>query len=132
MKFSDKNIKLIVSILKFLYSVLLVIIILLLSISFILGIVDRININLFNEVVYLLINTAYVVGLNYRKPWLIPIILFFSTFGIIGTIVFKPLDSIELVVKILSFALGAFQIYFFTRKEVRKYFGVKGLFLFSK
>ena len=75
-------------------------------------------------------SAALIFGFQKKKPWIVPIMILVSSFGILGNFLYSPANSFWLGVKILGFIFGIFWLYFFTRKEVRAYFNAKGVWLF--
>ena len=66
--------------------------------------------------------SAVYYGLMNRKMWAIQTIILLSIYSIITTIRVQPGNFLYLVLKIATLAFNAFEIYFFTKKEVRNYF----------
>jgi len=87
---------------------------------------------LFNVVVYLCV----YLGIRRRKGWLIPLVLLFSIYQLYGyfKFIFLSAESAEMVLgKFLAMGMiwfYVYQVYFFTRREVKSFFGVKGKILF--
>jgi hypothetical protein len=73
---------------------------------------------------------SYYIGLKNKQPWVIPVIVLTASLGLIGELLTDTTNVAALVVKLFVVAFSCFEIYFFTRKEVQNYFGVKGIFLF--
>ena len=78
-----------------------------------------------------IVTALLLQGLKTRKSWIAPTIVFLSVFTAIGSLLTSPADLLQSFARIFGFALAAFQIYFFSRKEVRKYFGTQGTVLFT-
>jgi len=84
----------------------------------------------------LLINIIVYVGLKRRKKWVPVVIWIISAFAIFNAFVqtISPAQELEaLLYKILYFLLfmfGAYQMYFFSRKDVKKIFELKGHVLY--
>ena len=75
-----------------------------------------------------------LLGLHRKRPWVIPLILISSTYRILGWLVLPAPENTPYLSYAISRFLGiAFQsllFYFFSRKEVKSYFGYRGLTLF--
>lgn len=127
MVFSENKIRSIISFLRWFY--LLVAIIGFLSIAGYYVLNKKI---LAVDAIYLFVNIIFFIGLRYRKPWVVPLILLFSSIGLINHFLTFPTTVLLIIVKVLAMALDVFLIYFCTKKEVRVYFGTKGIFLFSR
>lgn len=77
-------------------------------------------------------------GLKRKRKWVIPIVLVLPAFGLINYLIAthtppSKFPSLNIISVVEDFAMGlfcAYQIYFFSRKEVRKVFGVRGQILF--
>jgi hypothetical protein len=87
-------------------------------------------------VIFLLLCGTVYLGLHRRKEWVIPLVLVFSA----GTslwqaiVILSPAQDVEAVLgKLFSGLLLMFFVYqflFFSRREVRLFFGSKGRILF--
>jgi hypothetical protein len=84
---------------------------------------------------FLIYATTYF-GLKSRKPWVVDFILIISAFGILRTLLSLsdyPADLYGLVQRVFTFFWGlifAYQIFYFSRKEVKMFFNDKGSTLF--
>jgi hypothetical protein len=76
-------------------------------------------------------------GLRLRRPWVVHLILILSAFGLVNTLLSAtelPSNFAILLIKALGFLFGflcAYQMVFFSRKEVKVFFNDKGLTLFG-
>ncbi|MEN6508644.1 MAG: hypothetical protein ABFD63_07685, partial [Smithella sp.] len=79
------------------------------------------------------------IGLRYHKKWFIPLVLISSAFLFLNTIYYihLPVNNVSvfgtLIAKIYSIFLLIFsfyQMYFFSRPEVKLYFGSKNEIFF--
>lgn len=88
------------------------------------------------EIMSILLFLVVYIGLRLRREWLISLILLFSAWWLISTFLtsFQPaVDVPGLLSKIggiLLVLFYAYQLYFFSRREVKSYFGVKEVILF--
>lgn len=86
----------------------------------------------YNFIIFL----ALYIGLPKRKKWIIPLILFFSSLGFLATLIdiLHPAESLsriaEKVIGLLVFLFFGYQIHFFSKAEVKKFFRTKGSILF--
>lgn len=127
MNFSDKNIRKVVSVLKGFYLFIMVILIILTSFLYLYG--GRFRMEALIGIVF---TGVVYIGLKNKQPWVISVIVYSASLGLISQLINSPNNTIKLAAKILGSALTIFEIYFFTRKEVKKYFGVKSIFLFGR
>lgn len=125
LSFSEKSIQRIVSILKWYYFVLVCLVGYILLVGSLTGFILQ---QLVNNSLIFLVFLAIFLGLNKRKSWVIIIIVvtsaltFWEAFS-------TPVPSqnrlspaaLELI-RVIHLLINAFNLYFFTRKEVRKYF----------
>lgn len=85
---------------------------------------------------YAILWTATYYGLLFKNGWVIPLIFITSAFSCLSrlTDIFQPAENIKgIIFKALSCLVLLFffyQILFFSKKEVRRYFGFKGKILF--
>jgi len=78
------------------------------------------------------------IGLSHKRRWLIPLVLISSTFALIRTSIMAlqpPISTpylipIARVAGIAFISFYGYQIYFFSKSEVRSYFKEGGFFLF--
>lgn len=90
----------------------------------------------FQRIISLLFFMFIYIGLRFKKTWFIPLVLISSVWFLINTflIAFQPAQEISDLIPKLSgiiFALFAFyQVQFFSRREVKVYFGVKEATIF--
>lgn len=123
--FSPKRIRVIISILKYFY--------LMITILTIISILFDLTIGKFkiNNLTTVLLGSVIYLGLKNKYRWIIPVITIISALVIIANLSFRPNNFPDIVVKLFVFGLNIFNLYFFTRKEVKKYFKSKGFFLYS-
>ncbi|OGD86684.1 hypothetical protein A2870_04790 [Candidatus Curtissbacteria bacterium RIFCSPHIGHO2_01_FULL_41_11] len=127
MTFSEKNIKTIVNFLKWFYLLIAIAEIFLLIGNYFLN--ARFSIEL---VMGILLAISFFIGLRARKPWVIPLLLIVSSIALFSQIFTSVVTETFLIAKVVGIGISLFLIYFCTKKEVRAYFGTKGLFLFSR
>ena len=138
MSFSDKKIKTIVLLLQrfyFIVFILLVSLFLLLVFLLITG-----NFQSRQPILPMFIQSipTYIIcgvfyfGLKNKRYWIIPVAMLSNTYGLLSILFSSPKNLLYLIVKIFTLSLTVFELYFFSRKEVRKYFKSKGLFLFGR
>jgi len=88
------------------------------------------------EIINLLLYTVLYIGLRLKTKWLIPLILISSVWWLLSTFLrgFQPaVDIIGLLAKtvgIMFVLFCAYQMYFFSRREVKSYFGTKETIFF--
>ncbi len=76
------------------------------------------------------------IGLRFRKKWFIPLVLIVSTITLINMILIilvPAAGTYELFLKIFAmiiFTYSFYQMYFFSRREVKKCFDLKDKYLF--
>jgi hypothetical protein len=76
-------------------------------------------------------------GLRLGRQWVVHLILILSAFGLVNTLLSateQPSNFAMLLIKALGFLFGlpcAYQVVFFSRKEVKVFFNDKGLTLFG-
>jgi hypothetical protein len=79
--------------------------------------------------------TAYY-GLKYKTKWAIPLLLITAVFMILSTFIniLRPANDlfafINKIVDLVFVMFYGYQIFFFSKKEVKQYFGVKGTVIF--
>ena len=87
-------------------------------------------------IIPILIFLIIYIGLKLRKKWFVPFVLLVSILILINSslYIFQPIENMHgLFLKacaIMFFIFFAYQMYFFSRKEVKAYFGVKETFFF--
>ena len=92
--------------------------------------------DIWETALYLLVYGTVYLGLRRRKEWVIPLVLVFSAVSSVweATAVLCPAEDVEAVLgKVLNGLLLIFFVYqflFFSRREVRLFFGSKGRILF--
>ena len=128
LSFSEKNIQRIVTILKWYYFVFVCLG------SFVLlgGLLIGYKLpQLFNIAGIFLLPLLIYLGIKKRNNWVIVVIVIQSAVNILYAF-FRPVPLQNtlgpvagILIKITSMVFDVFQIYFFTRKEVRKYFNAK-------
>ena len=127
MVFPEKHIRIIVSLLQKFYLILTLGILLTTPVIFIVkGVFSA------TDFISIFIGATIYLGLKMRKFWIVPVKVILSSLGLISVLFYQPKNVLLLVIKLFIIALTSFEIYFFTRKEVRKYFKAKGLFLFGR
>ncbi len=138
MKLSEKNIKTVVNVLKYLYLVTsIVLLLLILAIIYLLNFGSPAKtpsplISIIFQIPGLIMCFAFYWGLKTKQPWLVPIMVVLNSLHLVYLMLTFPQDIIHVIAKIIGLCLAAFNIYFFTTKEVKKYFKSKGLYLFGK
>jgi len=70
------------------------------------------------------------LGLRLRKSWVVPLILFESAWLVTGVFRDAPLGLASAAVERAMWALGLWQLWFFTRPATRRFFGVEGPIVF--
>ena len=70
----------------------------------------------------LITSTLIFRGLSRRKFWVIPLMVGLGIFAIVRLSFYQPPELYLSIVRVAGFGLSAFQIFFFTKKEVREYF----------
>ncbi|MFC1751656.1 hypothetical protein ACFLY5_00735 [Patescibacteria group bacterium] len=76
---------------------------------------------------------AVFLGLHKRQQWVVPVVIIFAVISLINaTFSFGGrLSTLPMVIaRFVGFGFSIFEIWFFTRKEVREYFKVKSKFFF--
>ena len=67
------------------------------------------------------------LGLRFRKPWVVPLIVWESAY-LVTPCLSKPPEGLVAVLVIRAFsALALYQLWFFTRPATRRFFGVGGM-----
>jgi len=130
MRFNQKQIGLILTAVKSLYLFIFVLAVAILLLSFMVD-VERFMAGFLSFGLTALISGSVFFGLHKRKAWVIPTIVLLSVFGLIGGFFSFPETVVVLAGKWFGIIWAIFMLYFFTRKEVREYFGSKGIFVFS-
>ncbi len=83
-------------------------------------------------IVYLMI----YFGLRLRKKWVIPFVLISSAFGVLRTLlaILQPAEDIEAIIHkfmaVIMFLFYAYQLKFFSKREVRAFFRSEGIIFF--
>lgn len=126
MRFSEKQIRVIVGFLKWFY-IITAIVILVGAIS---GYFLNHNLE-FGFIFAILISGIFYIGLRNKKSWIIPLMLFLNAIGVVSFFFIRTESVIEIIAKFFGVAINVFLIYFFSRKEVKEYFNSKGFFLFT-
>jgi hypothetical protein len=126
LSFSEKNIHRIISILKWYYFFWVCLGGLILLIASLIGYKSP---RLIDALTILLSSSAILFGLYKRKSWVVVLITVKSALSIVIAFFQTPLTSqaplgptVGIVAQTIGLGISAFEIYFFTRKEVRKYF----------
>jgi hypothetical protein len=127
MSFSEKSIRTTIFALKWFHLLVacvtaLIILILLL--------VRHVPFSLGTALLIFLQSSAIFFGLHKRRPWVIILIVASSIIGTTNSFFYNPNTSIQVVAKLVGIWLNIFHLYFFSRKEVRKYFDMKGVIIF--
>ena len=130
MHFNQKQIRVIVTVAKSVYLFVFVLAMAILLLSFMID-VERFLAAFLSFGLTALIAGSVFFGLHKRKTWVIPTIVLLSIFGLIGGFLSFPDTLLTLAGKWIGIIWAIFMLYFFTRKEVREYFGSKGIFVFS-
>jgi|SRR3990172_10851210 len=87
-------------------------------------------------VINLLIYFFVYIGLRFRKTWVIPLVLISSAWLVVSTFLYTfqlTVDILGLLSKFLGIILVLFysyQLHFFSKREVRAFFGTKGTIFF--
>ena len=87
-------------------------------------------------IITILLYLAIYIGLRRRNKWLIPLVIYLSTWFSLSMLLYtlKPaVDVTGLVEKIVGFIMIMFciyQIHFFSKHEVKAHYGSKGKILF--
>ena len=88
------------------------------------------------EILIFFINLTLYLGLRFRKKWVVPFALLISAFGVFTTLLFilSPAESSQLILAkifgVLFLLFYGYQLRFFTKPEVRKFFQSEGLVVF--
>ena len=98
---------------------------------------DRIVINKSLEEFWMFpLDLILFLGLKYRKKWVVPFVLLVSAFGVFRMLLFilSPVESWQFILAKIFGLLGilfyGYQLRFFTKPEVRKFFQSEGLVIF--
>ena len=67
------------------------------------------------------------MGLRFRKPWVVPLIVMESAYAVTPCLSEQPEALAAVVVTRASAALGLFQLWFFTRAATRRFFGADAI-----
>jgi len=124
---SEKQVKSVVTFLSWFYLLSGIVLALLLIANFLLS-----NNFLTASFIGLLVPFSLFIGLKYRKPWLVPLIILVSSITLLSLVFTLVHNATFIVAKLVGMVLSLFELYFFTKKEVRNYFGTKGIFFFSR
>ena len=79
---------------------------------------------------------ALYFGLMRRKKWIIPLILLAAAFGLFRELIYilHPAESLSKIagkaISVLLLLFYSYQMHFFSKTEVKKFFQSKGSFLF--
>jgi len=136
MKFSEKNIRIVVNVLKWFYLVF-IILTSITTIAFILLLLNGPPKNvshyysLITGILLLLTCIALYFGLKKRCQWIVPVMVILTSLNIVILIFSSPKDLPHVIATIIGMCIAGFEFYFFTTKEVRKYFKTKGFYLFG-
>ena len=65
-------------------------------------------------------------GMRKKAAWILPASILLSAGNIVTVVLTASFD----IASLIGLCLSLFQLYFFSQRNVRKYFGVKGTFLF--
>ena len=85
----------------------------------------------------LILNSVTFLGIKFRKRWVVPYVLIISAFSFIALLItiLRPADQLSILIGKLSgvFLLFfyAYQIRFFSKREVKKLFEAQGVELFN-
>lgn len=124
-QFSENTIKKIASVLKYIYLFGFVI--------GALGMIVFIPQKLVSPIliIFPVISVVQYYGLHKRKSWIVPTIVILTSIGLVRARFFSfPQTTDVVIARFLGVGFAAFEIYFFTRKEVRKCFNAKGIFIY--
>jgi len=151
---SDYKINARISSIKKIY-ILFAVLVIFRIVSLVAGFSQRRDINKAWELIFVVvIFFSIYYGLNKRKEWTIPLVLIFSAYCLLdqflyspflkhtdleasykGFMLYKSFQIFENIIFMVEHLLVAFfyayQIYFFSKKEVRKIFSLKGTIIFS-
>ena len=84
----------------------------------------------------LIMNSLIYFGLRFRNQWVIPLILINASFLLIMSLLsfIQPAGNVLMLASKIVIAavvlFCAYQIYFFQKREVKNYFGTKGVAIF--
>ena len=78
-----------------------------------------------------IIGVVIYLGLKGIKAWVVSVIVYLSGFSLLSQLLYRPENLMILIAKLFGISFLVFQLYFFTRQKVKKYFKVKSLFLFG-
>jgi len=126
--FSEKQIRIIVTVVKSLYLFIFLLAVAILFLSFVHSL-ERFMSQIFLGLPAVVSGTIFF-GLHKRKAWIIPIIVLVSAFSLVTGFLSFPDTLSAIIGKWFGIFWAMFMLYFFTRKEVREYFGAKGIFVF--
>jgi len=98
---------------------------------------DRVEINKGSlDILMLFINLTLYLGFRFKQKWVVPFVLLISAFGIFRMLLFilSPVESWQFILAkifcLLFILFYGYQLRFFTKAEVRKYFQSEGMVLF--
>ena len=116
--FPQKNIKVIVAVVKWFYFLGALFSIVAL------GWFIQINAHdyLIIPLVALMISTSMFIGLHYKKSWVPISMVILSTLNLIQHLVHLSQDITGILLGSIGFLISLFLLFFFTRKEVKEYF----------
>jgi hypothetical protein len=89
-----------------------------------------------NSLIFAFINIAVYIGLKKQRNWIIPLILITTILVLVQTLfaIIEPVFNLTaFMAKLVQFFILFFywyQAFFFTRQDVKQYFGSKGTIMF--
>jgi len=138
MTFTENGIQKILKVYKFIYTILIALATIGLSLSFLLFYLSKksqVN-TVFAFLLLLIISFIFYKGISHRKSWIVPVISIFAGIGIFYSFLnFQIKMSVDksfftIVLQLIAFSWNIFTLYFFTKKEVRDYFNYKNDIIF--
>jgi hypothetical protein len=70
------------------------------------------------------------LGLRFRKPWVVPLILFSSAYTLIPCAAHRPETLLAVIISRAGMVLALYQLWFFTRPDTGRFFGTDGTTVF--
>lgn len=124
MDISDRVINFAVALFKYLYLTLTIfsLVIILLSVF----------INQFNFVLFIvpMIFLGFYKGIKNREPWIVPVLVFVSSWQIFSYLMSPQNDWVTFISKNIILLIGLSQLLLFSSQKVRRYFKFRDLYLF--
>jgi hypothetical protein len=93
--------------------------------------IGNLKLYLLNILLTLLVSAVIFLGLQTRKPWIVPLIIILSAMSIARFfLLHSPLTGVLTIARVIGLWISVFELFFFTRKNVKSYFKVRKIPIF--